>query len=67
MNLEQPGPIDTELNSADVVIAKDNRSHTALDRYGTTEELAAVVLFLARAAASYVIGSVFTADGGFNV
>lgn len=66
VNLVQPGPIDTELNPADGVIAEVNRNHTTLGRYGTTEELAAVVLFLASPAASYVTGSVITADGGFN-
>lgn len=66
VNLVQPGPIDTELNPADGEIAEVNRSHTALGRYGTAEELASVVLFLASPAASYVTGSVFTADGGFK-
>lgn len=66
VNLVQPGPIDTELNPADGAIAEVNRNHTALGRYGTTEELAAVVLFLASPSASYVTGSVITADGGFN-
>lgn len=66
VNLVQPGPIDTELNPADGAFAETNRNLTALGRYGTTEELAAVVVFLASPAASYVTGSVITADGGFN-
>jgi len=66
VNLVQPGPIDTELNPADGNSADINRAMVALARYGTTQELAAVVVFLASPAASYVTGSVITADGGFN-
>lgn len=66
VNLVQPGPIDTELNPADGDSADINRSMVALGRYGTTDELAQVVLFLASPTASYVTGSVITADGGFN-
>lgn len=66
VNLVQPGPIDTELNPADGASADSNRSLVALGRYGTTDEIAAVVVFLASPAASYVTGSVITADGGYN-
>jgi 3-oxoacyl-[acyl-carrier protein] reductase len=66
VNLVQPGPIDTELNPADGDSADINRSMVALGRYGTTDELAEVVVFLASRAASYVTGSIVTADGGFN-
>lgn len=66
VNLVQPGPIDTELNPAEGASADSNRSMVALGRYGTTDELAAVVAFLAGPGASYMTGSVITADGGFN-
>ncbi|WP_267396488.1 MULTISPECIES: SDR family oxidoreductase [unclassified Sphingomonas] len=66
VNLVQPGPIETELNPAQGSNADLNRSLMALPRYGTTEELAGVVAFLAGPAASFVTGSVVTADGGFN-
>jgi NAD(P)-dependent dehydrogenase (short-subunit alcohol dehydrogenase family) len=66
VNLVQPGPVDTELNPADGTSADLNRSMTALGRYATPAELAAVVVFLASPAASYMTGSVMTADGGFN-
>lgn len=66
VNLVQPGPIDTELNPAEGASADLNRSLTALGRYGTVDEMAAVVRFLVSPAASYVTGAILTADGGFN-
>ena len=66
VNLVQPGPIETELNPADGALADINRSLTALKRYGTADEIAAVVGFVASPASSFMTGSVVTADGGFN-
>lgn len=66
VNLVQPGPIETELNPAEGSNADLNRSLMALPRYGTTQELADVVAFIASAGASFMTGSVVTADGGFN-
>lgn len=66
VNLIQPGPTDTDLNPADGASGDLNRSLVALGRYARVEEIAAVAAFLASPAASYVTGSVVTADGGFN-
>lgn len=66
VNLVQPGPINTEMNPADGEHAETNRAKTALGRYGTPQDIAAVVAFLASSAAGFMTGSIVTADGGYN-
>lgn len=65
-NLLQPGPIDTDMNPANGPQAGVISSLTALGRYGTVDEVAAAVVFLASPAANYITGSVLTVDGGGN-
>lgn len=62
----QPGPIDTEMNPADGGLADVLRPMTALDRYGTPEEVAALVAFLASSESANITGCVLNVDGGFN-
>ncbi|WP_268033665.1 SDR family NAD(P)-dependent oxidoreductase [Algoriphagus sp. PAP.12] len=38
-----------------------------IKRLGTPEEIGALALFLASPASSYITGSIFTSDGGFNI
>jgi 3-oxoacyl-[acyl-carrier protein] reductase len=66
VNTVQPGPIDTDMNPDDGDFAAAQKAKTALGRYGTSEEVAAAVAFLASPAAAYITGSVITVDGGFN-
>ena len=66
VNTVQPGPIDTDMNPDDGDFATAQKAKTALGRYGTSEEVAAAVAFLASPAAAYITGSVITVDGGFN-
>lgn len=66
VNLLQPGPVDTDMNPDSGEFADSIRQLTALGRYGTTEEMGAIVAFLASPAASFMTGSMITADGGFN-
>ncbi|MEV7540954.1 SDR family oxidoreductase [Streptomyces sp. NPDC089915] len=63
-NLVHPGPTDTDMNPADGPYADAQRSLTALGRYGTPGEVAAMVSFLAGPDAAYVTGAEFSVDGG---
>ena len=47
VNNIQPGPIDTELNPASGEWAVPQKANTALNRYGTVEDIAAMVAFIA--------------------
>ena len=63
-NLVHPGPIDTDMNPADGPYAEGQAAMTALGRFGTPEEVASVVAFLAGPEGRYVTGAEFSVDGG---
>ncbi|WP_306327273.1 SDR family NAD(P)-dependent oxidoreductase [Streptomyces venezuelae] len=64
-NLVHPGPIDTDMNPADGPYAEGQTALTALGRFGTAEEVAATVAFLAGPEGRYVTGAEFAVDGGY--
>jgi 3-oxoacyl-[acyl-carrier protein] reductase len=66
VNNVQPGPIDTDLNPAAGDWAEPQIAATALKRYGTVDEVAALVSFLASPDAAYITGANLTVDGGTN-
>jgi len=66
VNNVQPGPIDTDLNPAAGEWAAPQIANTALKRYGTADEVAALVSFVAGPDSSYITGANLTVDGGTN-
>jgi 3-oxoacyl-[acyl-carrier protein] reductase len=66
INNVQPGPVDTDLNPATSDFAKMLVQQMALPRYGTGDEIASLVAYLAGPEAAYVTGASLTIDGGFT-
>jgi 3-oxoacyl-[acyl-carrier protein] reductase len=66
VNNIQPGPIDTELNPAAGEWAVPQKANTALNRYGSVDDVASLVAFVAGPEASYITGANLTVDGGTN-
>ncbi|MEV6331261.1 SDR family oxidoreductase [Streptomyces sp. NPDC051909] len=63
-NIVHPGPTDTDMNPADGPFAAGQAQMTALGRFGTADEVAAMVAFLAGPGARYATGAEFSVDGG---
>ena len=66
VNTIQPGPIDTDLNPVAGDWAEPQIANTALKRYGSVEDIAAMVAFVAGPEAGYITGASLTVDGGTN-
>ncbi|MEU3832094.1 SDR family NAD(P)-dependent oxidoreductase [Streptomyces microflavus] len=64
VNLIQPGPVDTDLNPARGPFAEGQRTATALGRFGTADEVASLVAYLASADAAFITGTEVVVDGG---
>jgi len=74
VNAVSPGPIETPIftktgmSEADLqAMAAGIQSQVALGRFGSSEEVANVVLFLASDESSYVQGQEFVVDGGMTL
>jgi 3-oxoacyl-[acyl-carrier protein] reductase len=66
VNTVQPGPIDTDMNPDEGAFADEMKKLTSLGRYGTADEVAALVAHLASPEAGYITGASITIDGGYT-
>ena len=67
VNNVQPGPIDTDMNPANSEFADMLRTQVlALPHYGTADEIAAMVAYLAGPEAGFITGASLAIDGGFT-
>lgn len=69
VNTIAPGYIATEMNAAarkDKKFVGSVKARTPMGRFGTPEEIAAVAVFLASPASSYVTGQTWSVDGGWS-
>jgi 3-oxoacyl-[acyl-carrier protein] reductase len=68
VNAVAPGVIDTEMSQAVREMAGDEvKARVLLKRYGTADEVAYAIWFLASDYANYITGQVLTVDGGFKM
>ncbi len=65
INNVQPGPVDTDMNPAGSDFAAGLKAMMPVGRYGTDEEIASFVAYLAGPEAAYITGASLTIDGGF--
>ena len=65
VNTVQPGPVDTDMNPADGPWAASALPHLAVGRYGTADEVAGLVAYLAGPDAAYITGAALDVDGGY--
>jgi 3-oxoacyl-[acyl-carrier protein] reductase len=66
INNVQPGPIATDMNPPEGEFAEMLKKLMALPHYGSVEDIAVMVAYLASSEAGFVTGASLTIDGGFS-
>lgn len=64
VNVVHPGAIDTDMNPADGPFAEPQKAANALGRFGSADEVASLVAYLAGEDAAFITGSELVVDGG---
>ena len=64
--LREPMTLDTDMNPVEGPFGPTLKSLTATGGYGSGEDIAQAVVFLASAKAGYITGAALTVDGGAN-
>lgn len=67
VNLVHPGPIDTDMNPANGESADFQRTLLAVDNFGTGDDIAGLVAYLAGDESKNITGTGITIDGGTNI
>jgi 3-oxoacyl-[acyl-carrier protein] reductase len=65
VNVIAPGPTHTEGNPSDGPMADAMIDWMALDRFGTADEVAGLVAYVASPEAAFITGAILTIDGRF--
>lgn len=66
VNIVQPGPTDTDMNPGAGPISEFMHGHMAIGRHVKSDEVAAMVVYLAGSQAAMVTGAMHTIDGGLG-
>jgi NAD(P)-dependent dehydrogenase (short-subunit alcohol dehydrogenase family) len=66
VNIVHPGPTDTDMNPANGPQADAQRQLVSVGHYGTPDDIAGMVAFLAGPGGRQINGAGFTVDGGLN-
>jgi 3-oxoacyl-[acyl-carrier protein] reductase len=67
VNNVQPGPVATDINPVNGMAAEALINMISLGRYGTEDEIASLVAYLASPASAFITGANLTADGGYRL
>jgi 3-oxoacyl-[acyl-carrier protein] reductase len=66
INNVQPGPVHTDANPSDGPAGKPLRDLNPLGRFGTVDEVASLVSYVASDEATFINGTSLNVDGGFS-
>ena len=67
VNLVQPGPTATDMNPADGPRADTLRGLMAIPRFGSGDDIAGLVAWVASPESRFVTGASLTIDGGMSI